>query len=204
MKRRSLAQFWCPDLSNQERNPKGKIGSCIAMEAEILEINVSMQKSFRMEILSSDSDSLHRKALDCNIQFRNSFKFWKMVRSTLRIRAQMWKVARPDRGFQNRPKSLMSDIFLLLDFFPVINFHLEEIKRRSLAQFWCPDLSNQERNPKAKIGSCIAMEAEILEINVSMQKSSRMEILSSDSDSLHRKALDCNIQFRNPFKFWKI
>ena len=48
------------------------------MEAEILEINVSMQKSFCMEILSSDSDSLHRKALDCNIQFRNSFKFWKI------------------------------------------------------------------------------------------------------------------------------
>ena len=48
------------------------------MEVEILEIDVSMQKSFRMEILSSDSDSLHRKALDCNIQFRNWFKFWKI------------------------------------------------------------------------------------------------------------------------------
>ena len=44
MKRRSLAQFWRPDLSNQERNQGGKIGSCIAMEAEILEIDVSMQK----------------------------------------------------------------------------------------------------------------------------------------------------------------
>ena len=127
-----------------------------------------------------------------------------MVRSTLRIRAQMWKVARPDRGFQNRPKSWTSDIYLLLDFFPVMNFHLEEIKRRSLAQFWCPDLSNQERNPKAKIGSCIAMEAEILEINVSMQKSSRMEILSSDSDSSHQKALDFKIYIRNSFNFWKI
>ena len=98
----------------------------------------------------------------------------------------------------------MSDTFLLLDFFPVMNFHLEEIKRRSLAQIWCPDLSNQERNQGAKIGSCIAMEVEILKINVSMQKSFRMEILSSDSDSSHRKALDCNIQFRNSFKFWKI
>ena len=85
------------------------------MDADILEIDVSMQKSFRMEILSSDSDSLHRKALDCNLQFRNSFKFWKMVRSILRIRAQMWKVARPDRDFQNRPKSWTSDIYLLLD-----------------------------------------------------------------------------------------
>ena len=73
-----------------------------------------------------------------------------------------------------------------------------------MAQVWCPDLSNQERNQGAKVRSCIAMEVEILEIYVSMQKSSRMEILSSDSDSLHRKALDCNIQFRNSFKIWKI
>ena len=91
----------------------------------------------------------------------------------------------------------MSDIFLLLDFFPVMIFHLEEIKRRSLAHIWCPDLVNQERNPKGKVGSCIAMEVEILEIDVSMQKSFRMEILSSDSDSSHQKALDCNIQIRN-------
>ena len=50
----------------------------LSMASQVLEIDVSMQKSFRMEILSSDSDSLHPKALDCNIQFRNSFKFWKM------------------------------------------------------------------------------------------------------------------------------
>ena len=100
-----------------------------------------------------------------------------MVRITLRIRAQMWKVARPDRGFQNRPKSWTSDIYLLLDFFPVMNFHLEEIKRRSFAQVWCPDLPRQERNLKAKIGSCIAMEAEILKINFSMQKSFCIESL---------------------------
>ena len=81
-----MAQFWCPDLSNQERNPKGKIGSCIAMEAEILKINISMQKSSRMEILSSDPDSSHPKALDCNIQFRNSFKFWKMSEISRKFR----------------------------------------------------------------------------------------------------------------------
>ena len=73
----------------------------------------------------------------------------------------------------------------MLDFIRVVNFHLEEVKSGGLAQVWCPDLSNQERNLKAKVGSCIAMEAEILEINVSMQKSFRMEFLSSDSDSLH-------------------
>ena len=37
-----------------------------------------------------------------------------MVRSTFRIRAKMWKVARPDRDFQNRPKSWSSDNFLML------------------------------------------------------------------------------------------
>jgi len=109
----------------------------------------------------------------------------------------MWKVARPDRDFQNRPKSWSSDICLLLDFLPVMNFHLEEIKRRILAQIWCPDLSNQQRNPKGKIGSCIAMEVEILEIDVSMQKSSQMEILSSDG-AKHSPHSSPNVESRAP------
>ena len=90
----------------------------------------------------------------------------------------------PDGHFKLRPKSLSLHTFLLLDSFRVIRLPEEEVKSGGLAQVWCPDLSNQERNLGAKIGNWIAMEAEILEINVSMQKSCCTEFLSSDSDSL--------------------
>ena len=79
-----LAQVWCPDLSNLERNLKAKVGSCIAMEAEILKLDISMRKSFRTQV----------------------------VRSTLRIRVKMWKVTRPDGDFQFRPKSWVLILFM--------------------------------------------------------------------------------------------
>ena len=115
-----------------------------------MEFSEFKKANFPFRRLRKKFSKIHEKSIIPQMEFRSSkkanFPFRKlcrtislpmqrrmhtefqMVRSTLRIRAQMWKVARPDRDFQNRPKSLMSDTFLLLDFFPVMNFHLEEVK----------------------------------------------------------------------------